>query len=62
MVPIGLQVSKRCSVHRCLDFLLARSKGIFRGLQESHEEMGVVLESRVEQEMPHACPDGSHKR
>ena len=37
-------------------------EGDFRGLQESHEEMGVVLESRVEQEMPHACPDGSHKR
>ena len=34
-------------------------EGDFRGLQESHEGVGIEFEMRVERNMPHACPEGS---
>ena len=44
-----------------LRLLLARSKVGF-AVCRSHEEMDVGLRIRVEQNMPQACPDGSHRR
>ena len=41
-----------------LRLLLAGSKVVFV-VCRSHEEMDVGAESRVEQDMPHASPDGS---
>ena len=41
-----------------LRLLLARV-GIVFVVCRSHEDVGIEFESRVEQDMPHACPDGS---